>query len=409
MIEHVFEQKVTHIEELVAELGSDDLDRVPGGSLSDRLVALLHVGERVRAEVVRTIGQWDEVKEWKGDGALSGASWLASHADTTRADALRLVHAGRHVRRHEQTAAVLAAGDVSVQNVEMMAAGAFHREEIFAEEEAPLLAAAAVQRPQVFWTTVRQWCNRADQRLLDEDRFDAASRVYLRGKPMIGGLVKIDGVLESDGWKTVLDALQPLARPQAGPTVAPLSPGRRLADALVEFAAQGGRGTKSGRRRRTSPAADIVIDYETVLGIAQGDLLSRLCDIEGVGPVPLSTIERLLCDCSVGRVLMRGESEVLDLGRRTDVPSRAQRRALARRDKHCRFPGCDRPVHWTDTHHIIHWTRGGPTDLDNLVLLCRRHHTMCHEGGWELTRNADGTVGAALRPGRAPPVAATAA
>jgi hypothetical protein len=79
-----------------------------------------------------------------------------------------------------------------------------------------------------------------------------------------------------------------------------------------------------------------------------------------------------------------------------DVPSPAQRRALARRDRHCRFPGCERPVRWTDAHHIVHWTRGGPTDLDNLVLLCRRHHRMCHEGGWELRRDADGSISDAL-------------
>jgi hypothetical protein len=100
---------------------------------------------------------------------------------------------------------------------------------------------------------------------------------------------------------------------------------------------------------------------------------------------------------------MRGESEVLDLGLRTEVPSRAQRRALARRDKHCRFPGCDRPVRWTDAHHLVHWIRGGPTDLDNLVLLCRRHHKACHEGGWDLVRNIDGSFSAERASGRAPP------
>jgi hypothetical protein len=214
-------------------------------------------------------------------------------------------------------------------------------------------------------------------------------------------MVKVDGLFEADGWATVLRALQPFARPDAMPSVSLRSAGRRLADALVELAAQSLGGERSGGRVRIG--ADVVIDYETLLRIASGDLLARICDIEGLGPVPLSTVERLLCDCSVGRVLMRGRSEVLDLGRRTDVPSPAQRRALARRDQHCRFPGCDRPVRWTDAHHIVHWTRGGPTDLDNLVLLCRRHHTACHEGGWNLVRNADGTFSAERGKERAPP------
>ncbi|HZP29770.1 MAG TPA: HNH endonuclease signature motif containing protein [Acidimicrobiia bacterium] len=80
---------------------------------------------------------------------------------------------------------------------------------------------------------------------------------------------------------------------------------------------------------------------------------------------------------------MRGDSELLDLGRR----SRLITRALIRRDRHCSFPGCDRQPRYCDAHHLVPWQHGGPTDLDNLVLLCRRHHTLCHEGGWQLQRD----------------------
>jgi hypothetical protein len=84
---------------------------------------------------------------------------------------------------------------------------------------------------------------------------------------------------------------------------------------------------------------------------------------------------------------MRGPSEILDLGRRTRIVSPAQRRALVHRDGGCVFPGCGRPHPWTDAHHLVHWARGGATDLDNLCLLCRRHHTAVHEGGWHLARD----------------------
>ena len=89
---------------------------------------------------------------------------------------------------------------------------------------------------------------------------------------------------------------------------------------------------------------------------------------------------------------MNGPSEVLDLGRRTRVVTPAQRRALAVRDGGCVFPGCDRPPPWTDAHHLVHWLDNGPSNLDNLVLLCRRHHVLCHEGRWQLQRGPDGTV-----------------
>jgi HNH endonuclease len=79
--------------------------------------------------------------------------------------------------------------------------------------------------------------------------------------------------------------------------------------------------------------------------------------------------------------------ELLDLGRATRVVSPGLRRALAVRDGGCAAVGCDRPPAWTDAHHVEHWLHGGPTSLDNLVLLCRVHHRAVHEGGWHLGRD----------------------
>jgi hypothetical protein len=85
------------------------------------------------------------------------------------------------------------------------------------------------------------------------------------------------------------------------------------------------------------------------------------------------------------RVVMAGRSEPLDVGRRTPVVPPAMRRAVIVRDRHCRFPGCDRPHTWCDAHHVVHWADGGPTAVPNLVLLCRRHHRLVHErGGFRL-------------------------
>jgi len=96
----------------------------------------------------------------------------------------------------------------------------------------------------------------------------------------------------------------------------------------------------------------------------------------------------------------RGSSEPLDIGRRTVVVPGPMRRAVTIRDRHCRFPGCDRPPAWCDAHHVVHWAHGGVTALSNLVLLCRRHHRLVHEGQFrlELTdgkpsfRRPDGTM-----------------
>lgn len=78
--------------------------------------------------------------------------------------------------------------------------------------------------------------------------------------------------------------------------------------------------------------------------------------------------------------------QLLDLGRATRVVGPGLRRALAVRDGGCVAAGCDRPAPWTDAHHLVHWLAAGPTNVDNLVLLCRSHHRAVHEGGWRLDR-----------------------
>ena len=141
--------------------------------------------------------------------------------------------------------------------------------------------------------------------------------------------------------------------------------------------------------------------------------LEGSAELDHVGPVPVEVARRLACDASVVRVVTAGGSEPLDLGRMTRVPSKAQRRAVILRDGHCRFPGCDRPPAWDDVHHILHWPDGGPTDLGNLILLCRRHHVLCHardgfrlavEDGRPVFRRPDGSV-LEDRSERAPPLA----
>jgi hypothetical protein len=87
-------------------------------------------------------------------------------------------------------------------------------------------------------------------------------------------------------------------------------------------------------------------------------------------------------------------SQPLNLGRATRVVSPAQRHALAVRDRGGVVPDCDRPLAWCDDHHLQHWADGGPTNLDNLALLCRAHHRAVHEDGWQLTRGPNGRFSA---------------
>jgi hypothetical protein len=104
----------------------------------------------------------------------------------------------------------------------------------------------------------------------------------------------------------------------------------------------------------------------------------RSATLESGWTVPRATLGEWACDCSLGRVVMQGSSQVLDLGRSTRTPSAPQRRAVIARDRHCIVPGCRRKAQWCDVHHVHWWDHGGPTDLENLALICRRHHRLVH-------------------------------
>lgn len=150
---------------------------------------------------------------------------------------------------------------------------------------------------------------------------------------------------------------------------------RRLADALVELAQHGQRTTL-----QVTTTLDSLLDRTG----------APAADVEFGLPISAASVQRLACDCNVTRILLDSDSLVIEVGRSRRVISPAQEKALRVRDRTCRWPGCDRPASFTAGHHLVHWAKGGRTDLSNLVLLCHRHHWMVHEGGWQIVRRADG-------------------
>jgi hypothetical protein len=115
------------------------------------------------------------------------------------------------------------------------------------------------------------------------------------------------------------------------------------------------------------------------------------CRIEGGPGLAPTTAARLACDSAVVAMLRDRDGHVLDVGRRTRRINSALRRALRARDHGCRYPSCTR-VRFLDAHHVRPWSSGGPTELDNLILLCWRHHTLVHEGLVSVSVTATGDL-----------------
>ncbi len=163
--------------------------------------------------------------------------------------------------------------------------------------------------------------------------------------------------------------------------------------------------------------------YQVVLHVNADDAVDTRCDsstpsaspaifdgaIEvdhGALYVSMETSQRLACDASLVQMRHDTDGAMLDVGRKTRTIPPSIRRALAARDTNCRFPGCT--SRRCDAHHVHHWAEGGATNLDNLVLLCRRHHRAVHEGGFGVIRGVDGVL-TFLRPDGAPLQAVPAA
>jgi hypothetical protein len=169
------------------------------------------------------------------------------------------------------------------------------------------------------------------------------------------------------------------------------------ADALVELVAAG---VDAPDTDEDSQYLVTVIVEESVLtkeGTDEGCSLVEeagrepgVCQLEDGPGLAAETVRRLACNAAIINVVEDESGNVLDVGRRMRLPNRALRRALRRRDGHCQVPGCNRRRF--QPHHVWHWIKGGPTNLDNLVALCGRHHRRVHEGGYRIQRDPDGRI-----------------
>ena len=99
--------------------------------------------------------------------------------------------------------------------------------------------------------------------------------------------------------------------------------------------------------------------------------------------VTAATARRIACDAQLIPAVLNTAGQPLDLGRERRRFTGALRRALVLRDGGCAFPHCDRPAKWCQGHHLKHWADGGPTTLDNAVLVCSHHHRALHHGDWQ--------------------------
>ena len=159
-----------------------------------------------------------------------------------------------------------------------------------------------------------------------------------------------------------------------------VSAGQRMADAMERLLTRQGI-DEHGRPQDVKLL--LIAEYDT---IGQQLKDARLAD--GT-PLPGKALRHLACDAQILPAIFSGASVPLDLGRARRKASPSQRAALIARDKHC--VGCGAKAVWCQAHHIVHWADGGPTNIDNMCLLCSRCHHKVHDQDWRVERTAIGT------------------
>jgi hypothetical protein len=353
-----------------------------GEALGEGLIQIREAGiDPLEAVFAIAVRRFDKSGEYKADGALSLTAWLRWKCKLSGGAALERVEIARQLEKLPKTEAAFANGDLGFQHVAVLAHTAEHvGVAAVRKEEANLLQAAKTMDPGQFTTLAKNFEHRVDAAGALTEANRAYERRYFRIAEPVDGLVRLDGVLDVEGGAILRGALQTFMKPVKDDT---RSYGQRGADALVELGRQGGSGSK---RNSAGPRPQLII--RATLDTLAGTPGAPAGELDGGGTVPAETVQRYACDSAIIRITGEGElDQELNHASRT-LPA-STRRALESRDRHCVFPGCTRPPIWCDGHHLVWWTKGGPTTLANLAMLCRPHHRMVHEEGWRLVRHKD--------------------
>jgi Domain of unknown function (DUF222) len=344
------------------------------------VVRLTQTIARLEFQVLRAVGHLDRTRAYEADGSLSAAAWLRHRGRMTHGAAAATVGLARKLGTLPETSAAFSTGEISRPHARVIADActtARHDEIVALEPE--LVAAARVTDAHEFRNVVSRVTD-----AIDGDGGAATAeaqheRRHLHISPLLDGMVAIDGILDREAGEVVVTALRAALDPPARGDVR--SAGQRRADALVRVCDAAMPSLRSGPGRARRPHVSVMIDIEVLERRAGLPLVRQVrSDATHLGRLSAATLRRISCDAAISRVITDSPSQPLDVGRTTRTVPASIWRALVARDGGCVADGCDRPPDWCDVHHKQHWVDGGPTNLDNCELRCRRHHRAVHEG-----------------------------
>ncbi|MEV6240079.1 DUF222 domain-containing protein [Lentzea sp. NPDC051838] len=194
------------------------------------------------------------------------------------------------------------------------------------------------------------------------------------------GMLEIRALLDKVTGAAYEAALDPLAKPRPDTGEGPDQRDRseREGEAFAELVNLMVRADQLPEHGGEPVTLTLTMSYDD-LAAKTGDAL-----LDNGERIPADQVRQLACNAGIIPMILGGQSQPMDIGRKTRTFPAGIRRILVARDRGCAFPGCSRPPRHCDAHHIHYWADGGDTSVGNAVLLCRHHHTLIHQSEWEV-------------------------
>lgn len=305
---------------------------------------------------------------WRDELGLSGEA--AGHA----------VRRSRALRSLPVVADAVVSGEISLEKAGALTPLVGKLDDGMLREVQPDLVKGAKQRSvEGVGQWVRSIIAQHSERDLDLEQEAAEGKRLFQHRLGPDGMVRGRFALSAESFETVATVMEPLAR--RSDALDTRTAAQRRADAFLEVFEGAARWMDlpdaGGQRAQ--------VCYVLSAEWAAAQQWAPPATGAWMGPVTRARMETVLCDARLSRVLLDGDGQVQSLEAVNDEITRAQRRAVSARDRCCVAPGCSRPPAFCDVHHLRAREDGGPTTMDNLVLLCRRHHVMWHLGRLRIT------------------------
>ncbi|MCB9789035.1 MAG: DUF222 domain-containing protein [Deltaproteobacteria bacterium] len=375
---------------MTAELLSDlEPGACSDDDLGDRITELAAHLNAASCRFLELVGEFDRRRAWAQWGLASCAHWLSWKCGIGLCAAGEKVRVARRLAELPRLREAYRSGVLSYSKMRAVTRVATPDNEEFLLHVARTGTASHLER----------LC-RERRRVEQAEESDASERLHAARTLSWwwdddGALVLKGRLSPEDGALLVraLEAAREVVREERRDATEPRSEpsaersGAERSDALVQLAESWlahGPGDLAGGERHQ------VIVHVDAATLADPETEGRSAVEDGPRLAP-ETARRLACDASRVGVVDGDQGEPLSIGRRSRTIPSAIGRALRIRDGGCRFPGCQNR-RFVDGHHIQHWASGGETSVENLVLLCRRHHRLVHEGGFEVTRGRSGQL-----------------